>query len=174
MNYPHSAVHSLWVPLGCVRCRTGTDRRPLESPNSPLCRSNAAKQPSAPCRTWFRSWGRQARVVCRCPLQELFQTLGRASESELEHIVPMLAKKAGEVSNAGRDTFLAADADRTLAVLVECCSEGRVAAALLGCVAHKSPQTRAKVAAHLDSVAQGEHGQRLAGEGSWVGLHRQC
>eukprot|EP00891_Asterochloris_glomerata_P001321 jgi/Astpho2/1321/e_gw1.00024.62.1_t len=84
--------------------------------------------------------------------QELFQTLGRASESELEHIVPMLAKKAGEVSNAGRDTFLAADADRTLAVLVECCSEGRVAAALLGCVAHKSPQTRAKVAAHLDSA----------------------
>ena len=82
----------------------------------------------------------------------------------------MLAKKAGEVSNAGRDTFLAADADRTLAVLVECCSEGRVAAALLGCVAHKSPQTRAKVAAHLDSTAQGEHGQRLAGEGllSWA------
>ena len=107
------------------------------------------------------------------PLQELFQTLGRANESELEHIVPMLAKKAGEVSNAGRDTFLAADADRTLAVLVDCCSEGRVAAALLGCVAHKSPQTRAKVAAHLDSVAQGEHGQRLAGEGgplSWAAL----
>ena len=68
-----------------------------------------------------------------------------------------------QVSAAGRDNFLAAESDKTMALMIECCSETKVATALLAQVQHKSPQVRAKVASHLDSLLQGEHGMRLAG-----------
>ena len=68
-----------------------------------------------------------------------------------------------QVSAAGRDNFLAAESDKTIALMIDCCSESKVATALLAQVQHKSPQVRAKVASHLDSLVQGEHGMRLAG-----------
>jgi hypothetical protein len=42
----------------------------------------------------------------------MFGTLGRAMDRELDDVVPVLLKKAGEVSNAGRETFLATESDR--------------------------------------------------------------
>ena len=50
-----------------------------------------------------------------------------------------------------------------MAMMVESCSESKVATALLAHVLHKSPQVRAKIASHLDSLVQGEHLSRLAG-----------
>ena len=41
------------------------------------------------------------------PRQELIEVLGPALDGELEHLVPILVKKAGVVSVAGRDNFLA-------------------------------------------------------------------
>ena len=98
------------------------------------------------------------------PMQELFHCMGRACDAEVELIVAGLAKKAGEVSNAGRDTFLAAEADKTLAMIVEYGSEAKVAAAFIGCASHKSPTVRTKIAAQLDLLLQGDRGARLAGE----------
>jgi len=70
-----------------------------------------------------------------------------------------------QVSVGGRDNFLAAESDKTIALMIDCCSETKVATALLAHVQHKSPQVRAKVASHLDSLMQGDHGMRLAGMG---------
>ena len=69
-----------------------------------------------------------------------------------------------QVSVGGRDNFLAAESDKTIALMIDCCSESKVATALLAHVQHKSPQVRAKIASHLDSLVQGDHGMRLAGE----------
>ena len=69
-----------------------------------------------------------------------------------------------QVSVGGRDNFLAAESDKTLAMMVESCSETKVAQALLGHAQHKSPQVRAKIASHLDSLVQGDTGLRLAGD----------
>ncbi|KAL3145388.1 hypothetical protein ABBQ38_001638 [Trebouxia sp. C0009 RCD-2024] len=98
-------------------------------------------------------------------LQEMFLNLRRGMDNELDSIVTVLAKRSGEVSAAGRDNFLAAESDKTMALMIECCSEIKVATALLAQVQHKSPQVRAKVASHLDSLLQGERGVRLAGAG---------
>ena len=68
-----------------------------------------------------------------------------------------------QVSVGGRDNFLAAESDKTMALMIDCCSETKIATALLGQVQHKSPQVRAKVASHLDSLMQGDHCMRLAG-----------
>jgi len=74
-----------------------------------------------------------------------------------------------QVSVGGRDNFLAAESDKTIALMIDCCSETKVATALLAHVQHKSPQVRAKVASHLDSLVQGDHGMRLAGMGlTWI------
>ena len=43
---------------------------------------------------------------------------GRALDADLPVIVTPLVQRAGEVSTAGRDTFLAAVADDTLAAIV--------------------------------------------------------
>ena len=59
-------------------------------------------------------------------MQEMFELYGRAIDSEAEHIVPLLAKKAGEVSVAGRENFMASEADAALAAMVENLSEPRV------------------------------------------------
>lgn len=39
---------------------------------------------------------------CTLPLQEMFVALGRQMDRELDDIAPMLLKKAGEISNAGK------------------------------------------------------------------------
>lgn len=67
-----------------------------------------------------------------------------------------------QVSISGRDNFLAAEADRALAALVAHAGEARCAAALLSCLASKSPDVRAKAAMHLDACLQ-QHGSRLVG-----------
>ena len=56
----------------------------------------------------------------------MFELFGRAVDAEAEHIVPLLAKKAGEVSVAGRENFMASEADSALAAMVENLSETRV------------------------------------------------
>ncbi|GFR42338.1 hypothetical protein Agub_g3246 [Astrephomene gubernaculifera] len=93
--------------------------------------------------------------TAKCALmlfQECFCLLNpRVLERELDEIVPVLLKKAGEVSNAGRDNFLAAEADRVLAEMYRCCSESRSTTALLSCAGHKNPYVRGKVAFHLDN-----------------------
>lgn len=97
--------------------------------------------------------------------------LGPALDSELDHLVPILLKKAGVVSVAGRDNFLAVEADRALGTLVALGGEGRVAAALLGCLAStRGPDIKAKIAIHLDACVQrcGREGAG-GGAGGWVG-----
>ncbi|GIL85496.1 hypothetical protein Vretifemale_14008 [Volvox reticuliferus] len=101
--------------------------------------------------------------TAKCALtlfQDCFSLLGRAMDRVLDEMVPVLLKKAGDVSNAGRDNFLAAEADRALAEMYRCCGESRSVLALLGCAGHKSPYVRGKVAFHLDS-----HLEACAGAG---------
>ena len=84
----------------------------------------------------------------------MFSSLGRLLDRSVDDIVVVLAKKAGEVSNAGRDTFLAQEADRALAEMGRSVSENRAIAALLGCTSHKSATVRQKVASHLDGMME--------------------
>lgn len=83
--------------------------------------------------------------------QEMFVLLGRITDRELDEVVPIMLKKAGEVSNAGRENFLVAEADRALMEMCRNCGEARVVAALLACASHKGPTVRGKVAFHLDN-----------------------
>lgn len=62
-------------------------------------------------------------------VQEMFERFGRTADAEAEHIVPLLAKKAGEVSVAGRENFLATEAEAALASMVENLSESKVGSA---------------------------------------------
>lgn len=88
-------------------------------------------------------------------MQELIEAVGPAIDTELEHLVPILVKKAGVTSLAGRDNFLAAEADRALGILTATASDSRVATALLNCLTNcKAPDTKAKVSMHLDSCIQ--------------------
>ena len=68
-----------------------------------------------------------------------------------------------QASLAGRDNFLAVEADRALAALVAHGGEARVAAALLAALSSKSPDVRAKAAMHLDACVQ-QHGTRLVSQ----------
>ena len=90
-------------------------------------------------------------------------------DRELDEVVPALLKKAGEVSNAGRDNFLAEAADRTLLEMGRCCGEARCAAALLAVAGHKNPYVRGKVAFHLDCHMEAcAGGARQVGRAGWV------
>lgn len=80
--------------------------------------------------------------------------LGRLLDREVEDIVGVLVKKAGEVSNAGRETFLAAEADRALTEMGRNVSEARAISALIVASGHKSAAARLKVASHLDEVVE--------------------
>ncbi|KAL4449554.1 hypothetical protein ABPG77_007198 [Micractinium sp. CCAP 211/92] len=94
--------------------------------------------------------------------QSLVEALGPAMDPELEAFVPLLLKRAGQVSISGRDNFLAAEADRVLTALVTHAGEARCAAALLSSLSSKSPDIRARAAMHLASCLQ-QHGGRLVG-----------
>ena len=59
-------------------------------------------------------------------VQEMIQGFGRALDVEVESMVPVLVKKAGEMSNAGRETFLAMEASNVLSAMVDLLSVGRV------------------------------------------------
>ena len=65
--------------------------------------------------------------------------MGKFMDKELDEVVPVLLKKAGEVSNAGRENFLTAEADRTLAVMCRCAGETRATLALVAQAQHKAP-----------------------------------
>ncbi|EFJ52893.1 hypothetical protein VOLCADRAFT_86333 [Volvox carteri f. nagariensis] len=116
-----------------------------------------------------------ARRLVRHHPEECFTLLGRAMDRELDELVPVMLKKAGEVSNAGRDNFLAAEADRTLGEMSRCCGESRCVTALLSCAGHKNPYVRGKVAFHLDNLLEacaGGGGGRQALSGNTACLER--
>jgi len=52
------------------------------------------------------------------PLQEMVERFGGGVECVLDICMPALALRAGEVSNAGRETFLATNADITVEAFV--------------------------------------------------------
>ncbi|CAL8462185.1 g1716 [Coccomyxa elongata] len=87
-------------------------------------------------------------------LQEMVQALGHAADAGADIIVAAAAKRAGEVSTAGRSSPLSLAADHTLATIVACLSDQKVVTALLGCATHKNANVCAKVAAHLDACVQ--------------------
>ena len=99
--------------------------------------------------------------------QDLIVGLGSALDGELDTFVPMLLKRAGVVSVAGRDNFLAVEADKALSSLVGAATGARVAAALLGSLANtKSPDVKAKAATHLATCVKQQGRQLAAGGGS--------
>lgn len=65
--------------------------------------------------------------------------MGRQLDGEVEHICPVLAKRAGA------DTFLAQEAGRALLEMVSNCSDSRTTTALLACADNTSRQVREKV-----------------------------
>lgn len=68
-----------------------------------------------------------AGALARPHVQEAVQALGPAADSGAEAMVAAAAKRAGEVSTAGRSSPLSIEADRTLAAVVACLSEPKVA-----------------------------------------------
>ena len=98
---------------------------------------------------------------------EMFLTLKRAMNPELDKVVPVLLKKAGEASTAGRDTFLAQEADTALKAMITHCNEGKATMALINCRSHKSPHVRLKVIAHLEQMVS-THGARIASNSDLV------
>jgi len=95
-------------------------------------------------------------------VQEMVVSLGRSLDSELEHLVPVLLKRAGEVSVAGRENFLASEADAALSQIIVRASETRSASLLLQQTGHKNPNTRTKIASKLDELLN-THGTRMLG-----------
>lgn len=75
-------------------------------------------------------------------------------DAQLEILVPLLLKRSGEVSTAGRDNFLARSAEQAVQALSASVSPSRFIMALLVSSRHRSPATRAKAALHLDSALQ--------------------
>lgn len=71
----------------------------------------------------------------------------------------MLCAVAAKFLPAGRDNFLAAEADKALSAILAAASEARALSALLASgVSHKSPHVRCRAAAHLDEVAAAGQG----------------
>lgn len=84
----------------------------------------------------------------------MFAQLGKALDRELDEFVPMLVKRSGEVSQAGRENFLTAEADRTLSSMCANVTEAKAVAALLAHAAHKSPTCRTSVASHINAIVE--------------------
>jgi hypothetical protein len=76
--------------------------------------------------------------------------------------------------SAGRDNFLAAEADKALSAILSAASEARALSALLASgTSHKSPHVRCRAAAHLDEVAAGGQGlEALLRGNNWSLLDR--
>lgn len=87
-------------------------------------------------------------------LNEMLLNFRHGLDAELEHIMPVLIKKAGETSTAGRDTFLAQEADAVITNMLTNCSSARCVNALVAQKSHKSPHVRMKVIAHLQSAVE--------------------
>jgi hypothetical protein len=75
---------------------------------------------------------------------------------------------------AGRDNFLAQQADKALSGVCNAVSESHALSALVAAGAkHKSPHVRCRAAAHLDEVAAGGAGlEALLRSGNWAVLDR--
>ena len=73
--------------------------------------------------------------------------------------------------HAGRENFLTAEADRTLAEMCRNASETRAIGALMACAGHKSGFVRSRVASHIDSVVEGP-GARAALLANWPFLEK--
>lgn len=65
-------------------------------------------------------------IATLCCPQELVQALGHAADAGADIIVAAAAKRAGEVSTAGRGSPLSLAADHTLATIVACLSDQKV------------------------------------------------
>ena len=65
-------------------------------------------------------------IKARLSMQELLAALGKAADPAADVIIAAAAKKAGEVSRAGRENVLTKEADCTLAAAVAHLSECRV------------------------------------------------
>ena len=87
-------------------------------------------------------------------LNEMLLNFRHGLDAELEHIMPVLIKKAGETSTAGRDTFLAQEADAVITNMLTNCSSARCVNALVAQKSHKSPHVRMEVIAHLQSTVE--------------------
>jgi len=85
-------------------------------------------------------------VVC---FREMFVRLGKLMEADVDLIVPMLIKKAGETNG-----FICEEANRALTAMGQAVSENRAIAALVGCSSHRNPAARAKAALHLSRVVE--------------------
>jgi len=81
--------------------------------------------------------------------REMFVTLGKHMEADLDLIVPMLIKKSAETNG-----FIADEANRALMAMAASVSEGRVICALAACASHRNPQARAKAAIHLSRALE--------------------
>lgn len=90
--------------------------------------------------------------------QELTDAMDSSSvcimDTQLDLLVPLLLKRAAEVSTAGRDNFLTSTAERSLQALAAKVSPSRFISALLPAFEHRSPTVRAKAASNLDIAVQ--------------------
>ena len=59
-------------------------------------------------------------------LQEMAATFGRSLDASLDIFLQALAQRSGEVSTAGRETFLATVADATISCLIQNLSFAKV------------------------------------------------
>ncbi|CAD7701290.1 unnamed protein product, partial [Ostreobium quekettii] len=93
--------------------------------------------------------------------QEMAPCLGRGMDRVVDDVLPVLLKKAGEAANAGsgRDTFLVAEADKAISLLMDNVSNSRAFSTLLANASNKSMVIRSKVAACLDDVLDVESGR---------------
>lgn len=90
--------------------------------------------------------------------REMFCSMGKHMEADLDLITPVLIKKCAE-SNG----FIAEEANRALAAMAVSVSEGRAIGALAGCASHRNPQARAKAALHLSRALEGMGWSRVLG-----------
>ncbi|KAL3898954.1 MAG: hypothetical protein SGPRY_012735 [Prymnesium sp.] len=79
----------------------------------------------------------------------MFGRLGRQMEADVDLIVPMLIKKAGETNG-----FICDEANRALAAMSQAVSESRAISALVACSTHRNPAARAKAALHLSRAIE--------------------
>lgn len=101
--------------------------------------------------------------MCMTLIQEMARKYGPGMDAGLEHLIPVLAQRSGEVSSAGRETFLATLADSTILELITHLTPIKITVALLGLAQHKNSQVRAKIAGHLDCIIQSDAGKTFTG-----------
>lgn len=97
-------------------------------------------------------------------VEEMAASLGRGLDAELDALIPVLLKRAGEQSTAGRENFICQVADQALMCIADSCGEGKVSSTLLASMGHKNGAVRCKVALHVDYLLE-RRGASLLGGG---------